>query len=189
LEQFYRDGGSRVRCFKAMYNQLARPFALGYLLSHREIRVIHLTRQNLLNMHVSTLLMQKRHELQATRPMAPLWIRVNPEKAIAAMREAARRHQHFDALFSGHERLAIAYESLFDGSRLHPVTTRRICEFLGVSPHPMQSRIIKLNPRSLRDMVANFDELAEAVSHSEFSGMLATQGLDRARPAGASAGI
>jgi hypothetical protein len=188
LEQFYGAGDEPVRCFKLMYNQLARPFALRYFLGHREIRVVHLQRQNLLNVHISVLLMQKRKELQATRPMAPIGIRVEPDKALAWMRKAVTRHERFEALFAGHERLDVTYETLFDGSHLQAVTARRICKFLGVSQQPMQSRIIKLNPRSLRDMVKNYDELAEAISGSEFSGMLLTEGLDRARPMGASSG-
>ena len=185
LEEYYRAGLSPVRCFKAMYNQLARPFALRYLLDHREIRVIHLRRENLLNTHVSLLLMQKRKELQATQPVARLWIRVDPDRAIAAMRKAVARFERFDRLFASHPLLNLSYESLIDGSRLRAETGRRICDFLGVSREPMQSRIVKLNPRSLRDMVRNYDELAEALSNSEFGGMLAESALDRARLAGA----
>ena len=37
--------------------------------------------------------------------------------------------------------------------------------------------IVKLNPASLRKMVTNYDELAEAVARSEFAEMLATGSL------------
>lgn len=172
LEQFYGRGRSRVRCFKAMYNQLARPLVLRYLLSHDEIRVIHLSRQNLLKVYVSTLLMQKRRVLQATRPVAPVWIRVDPHKAVVFMRTARARYERYEALFARHSRLSVTYESLFDGVRLRAATASRICDFLGVSRHPMQSAIVKLNPSSLREMVTNYDELAEAVTRSEFAEML-----------------
>jgi LPS sulfotransferase NodH len=172
LEQFYGRGRSRVRCFKAMYNHLARPFVLRYLLTHSEIRVIHLSRQNLLKAYVSTLLMQKRRILQATTPVAPMWIRVNPHKAIAFVRKARTRYERYEALFAQHARLPVTYESLFDRTLLRAATGWRICDFLGVSRHPMQSGIVKLNPESLRDMVTNYDELAEAVTHSEFAEML-----------------
>jgi hypothetical protein len=36
----------------------------------------------------------------------------------------------------------------------------------------MKSGIVKLNPESLSDMVKNYDELAEAISRTEFAGML-----------------
>ena len=155
-----------------MHNQLARPFVLDYLLSHREIRVIQLSRQNLLKAHVSTLLMQKRKILQATGPAAPVWIRVDPAKAIAAMRKARARQRFYEGLFARHAHISVTYESLFDGPFLREETAWRICDFLGVSRHPMHSGIVKLNPASLRDMVTNYDELAEVVSDSEFAEML-----------------
>lgn len=187
LEQFYRRGDTPVRCFKAMYNQLARPFALRYLVAHREIRVILLRRENLLDAHVSTLLMQKRHELQATKPVAPLWIRVDPARAVAAMRKAEARRRFYEALFAGHRRLPVSYESLFDGSRLQAETGRRICDFLDVARRPMESRIIKLNPRSLREMVINYDELAESLARSPYAHLLAPAARTRPGSSGARA--
>ena len=173
LEQFYGRGQARVRCFKVMHNQLARPFVLRYLLSHREIRVIQLWRQNLLKAYVSVRLMQKRRILQASAPVAPVWIRIDPDRAIAAMRAARARNEHYAALFAQHARLSVTYESLFDGPNLRIGTAWRICDFLGVSRHPMQCGIVKLNPVSLRDTVTNYDELADVVSGSEFAEMAA----------------
>ena len=172
LEQFYGRGQARVRCFKVMHNQLARPFVLDYFLRHREIRIIQLSRQNLLNVHVSTLLMQKRKILQATGPAAPVWIRVDPAKAIAAMRKVRARHRFYEALFARHAHILVTYESLFAGPFLRDDTASRICDFLGVPWHPMHSGIVKLNPASLGDMVTNYDELAEAIAESEFAEML-----------------
>lgn len=188
LEKYYCGGLSQVRCFKAMYNQLARPFALRYLLEHREIRVIHLRRENLLATQVSTLLMQKRPELQATGHVTPLRIRVDPQRVLARMRAAEARYRRFEALFAGHAQLPVTYESLFDGSQLRAATAERLCDFLGIARRPMQSRIIKLNPRSLRDTVENYDALAEDVAQSEFAAMLAPETPRRARTAGARAG-
>jgi LPS sulfotransferase NodH len=173
LEQFYRRNYARVNCFKVMYNQLARPFALRYFLSHPEIRVIHLARSNLLKVHVSNLLMQRRRFLQARTPEPVVWVRVDPAKAITALRAAIARRERYEALFAPHACLNVAYESLFDGASLQALTANAICDFLGVPKYPMKSGIIKLNPESLRDMVENYDELAEAISRTEFAGMLA----------------
>ena len=68
LDAFYGRGSAKVRCFKIMYNQLSRPFVLRYFLENEDVRVMHLRRHNLLKVHVSTLLMDKRRELQATAP-------------------------------------------------------------------------------------------------------------------------
>jgi hypothetical protein len=49
----------------------------------------------------------------------------------------------------------------------------------------MESRIVKLNPRSLPEMIEYYDKLAEAVSRSEFGpGMLASPGREPPRPGG-----
>jgi LPS sulfotransferase NodH len=172
LEKFYTSGHARVRIFKAMYNHLAYRPTLWYLRAHEEIRVIHLRRENLLKVHVSRLLMPARKELQARSPVDPVSIFVNPAEAIAAMRAAQQRHESFATVFGRHPRLAISYEKLIDGAQLQAETARRICEFLGVTQQPMRSTLMKVNPESLRQTVTNYDELAAAVSRTEFAGML-----------------
>jgi hypothetical protein len=172
METYFAGGRAKVRMFEVMYNQLARPFALRYLRDHQEIRILHLRRANLLKLYVSTLLMPKRRELQATAPVAPVWIRVDPEQAVAGMRRARERYEHFEGIFDRHARLVVAYEDLIDGPFLRSESGRRICEFLGVPPRPMRSSLVKVNPASLRDTVTNYDELAAAVSRTEFAHML-----------------
>ena len=172
IEGYFADGRAKVRIFKAMYNQLERPFCLRYLREHEEIRVVHLHRRNLLKLHVSTLLMPMRRELQATAPVEPIRVHVNPEKAIASMRVARARYERFERIFAQHRSLPLTYESLVDGQSLRRETGRRICEFLGVRPQPMRSELVKMNPESLRQVVTNYDELAGEVSRTEFAELL-----------------
>jgi len=172
MSRFYAGGLAKVRIFKAMYNQLANPFALRYLRQHEDVRILHLRRHNLLKVHVSRLLMPKRDRVQATMPVEAVRIHVDPTQAIASMRKARLRYQRFETLFARHQRLPVTYERLFDGQFLEADTAMRISDFLGVVQHPMQSSIVKINPESLRDMVTNYDELADAVSRTEFADML-----------------
>lgn len=172
MEGFYAGGSARVRAFKVMYNQLANPFALRYLQNDPTIRVLHLRRHNLLKVHVSRLLMGKRERVQATGPVDAVRTHVDPDAAIAAMRKARARYERFEALFGGHPRLQLTYESLFEGQGLSEATTAAICDFLGVSRHPMRSKLTKLNPESLQDMVTNYDELSAAIARTEFAEFL-----------------
>lgn len=173
MSNFLAGGQAKVRIFKAMYNQLANPFALRYLRQHDDVRIIHLRRHNLLKVHVSRLLMPLRKRLAATTaPVEPIWIHVDPAEAIDSMRKARLRYERFETLFERHQRLSVSYEELIDGQSLRADTEHRICDFLGVARHPMKSRLIKLNPEALRDMVTNYDELAKAVSRTEFADML-----------------
>jgi hypothetical protein len=45
----------------------------------------------------------------------------------------------------------------------------------------MKSHIAKLNPHALRDMVVNYDELADEVARTEFAGFLEAAGRARSR--------
>ncbi len=173
MDAYFRRGKAKVRCFKAMYNQLARPFAARYLVGNEDIRVMHLRRHNLLKVHVSTLLMNKRTQLQATAPTETVWIDVDPQKAIASMRKARDRYESYDRAFQRHPRLQLSYENLIDRDGITEDTRSRICDFLDIAQLPMTSPLVKLNPESLRDMVTNYDELADAISRTEFADMLA----------------
>jgi hypothetical protein len=172
LAGYFSGGRAKVRMFKAMYNQLDRPFCLQYLRDHEDIRVLHLERRNLLKLHVSTLLMPRRKDLQATAPVAPIRIRVDPAKAIARMRAASARRARFWRIFERHAQLPLAYEDLIDGQALRDDTARRICAFLDVREQPMRSTLVKVNPESLRETVTNYGELAAAVSRTEFAAFL-----------------
>jgi len=172
IRDFYARGNAKVRCFKAMYNQLSRPFAMRYF-HENAVQVIHLRRQNLLKVHVSTLLMSKRRNVQTRSPTDPVWIHVDPVQAVANMRAARALYERFDRAFDRHPRLQLAYENLFDGQFLEAQAARAVCTFLSVRQSPMQSKLMKLNPESLRDMVTNYDELADAISRTEFADMLA----------------
>jgi hypothetical protein len=172
MERFYAGGKARVRVFKVMYNQLAHPIALKYLRDNRDIRILHLRRENLLKAYVSRILMRKRDRVQTTTPVDAIRIRVQSQEAIADMCRARARYERFEALFTRHSRLSLSYETLFDGQRLAEDSARSICDFLDVARRDMTSRLIKLNPESLREMILNYDELAAALSRTEFSGML-----------------
>lgn len=172
MSRFFEGGTARVRCFKVMYNQLARPFARRYLVDNEDIRVIHLHRENLLKVHVSTLLMSKRMHVQSRTQVQPVWTHVDPGKAIASIRRARANHASYEWAFNRHARLNVAYEHLIEGQGLAPDARDRICDFLGVERLPMKSAIVKMNPESLRDMVTNYDELAGAISRTEFADML-----------------
>jgi hypothetical protein len=110
--------------------------------------------------------------VQAFEPTSAVQIHVDPAEAIASMQAARALYSRYDQLFARHPRLPLAYEELIDGNQLQAGTAARVCDFLGIEQHAMSSRIVKLNPESLREMVTNYDELADAVRRSEFADLL-----------------
>jgi hypothetical protein len=176
MRRFYAASDRPVSIFKAMYNQVSVPWTLRYLTRNTDIHVLHLSRRNLLKMHVSQLLMPTRRnriwEPHTTEPLPPVTTHVDPAVALEQMRKARDAYRHFEDLFRAHRRLPIVYEDLIEDQRLRPSEGARICEFFRIPYHPMQSSLIKMNPESLKVMVTNYDELADAVSRTEFASLL-----------------
>lgn len=172
MHRFFSGGTAPVRVFKAMYNQLANPIARRYLQDNKDIKVLHLERHNLLKMHVSQLLMHQREKVQTREPLPVVQVRVDPEDALARMRESRALHQRFEQLFAGHDRLRLTYEELIDGQTVRADTASRICDFLGVEDRSMTSALVKVNSDSLRDIVSNYNELEAALLQTEFENLI-----------------
>jgi hypothetical protein len=176
MRRFYASSDKPVSIFKAMYNQVSVPWTLRYLTRETDVHVLHLSRRNLLKMHVSRLLMPTRRnriwEPHTTEPLPPVRTRVDPAAAIDQMRRARADYERFEELFRAHRRLALVYEDLIEGQRLKPAEGRRICDFFGIPERPMSASLIKMNPESLKAMVSNYDELASALAGTEFASLL-----------------
>lgn len=49
---------------------------------------------------------------------------------------------------------------------------RKVCEFIGLPPHPVAVRFSKTNPHSLREVLTNYDQVADALAGTEYEWML-----------------
>lgn len=74
--------------------------------------------------------------------------------------EAHLTADHFDELFQDHPKMELYYEDILDG-RERAYT--QVQAFLGVEPRPLFDTTRQQNPEPLRELVANYDELYEAV--------------------------
>jgi hypothetical protein len=98
---------------------------------------------------------------------------VAPAAALSYMRRTSALYPRFEQIFRGHRRMPLVYEEIIDSRGLRQDVADSICDFLEVSRRPMASRLVKINPDNLRDMVTNYDELAAAIRNSEFARFLA----------------
>ncbi len=165
-----------VMAFKAMYNHIRPPWTLNYLRQHTEIRILHLRRHNLLKAYVSNLLIavkrDKPWQPHATVPVPPVSTQVSSEAALRYMRRSRAQYEAHERIFSKHPRLQLSYETMIDGQSLQADAAREVCAFLGIADRPMRSKLVKMNPERLREMVTNYDELASAISKTEFADLL-----------------
>jgi LPS sulfotransferase NodH len=139
---------------------------LRRLLGDRGVRKIVLHRRNRVKTWVSERMAEHLDQwevydedaLAAARPRLALGVRDLREHA--ARNEAFYQRVEGSLRESGQEFLRIDYEDLWT-----PLRRARLLDFLGV-PHTdadLMPRSLKQNPRDLRDVVANFDQLADAL--------------------------
>ena len=165
-----------VMAFKVMYNHIRPPWTREFLRQRADIRILHLRRNNLLKAYVSNILLtvkrDNRWQPHATAPVFPISMNISATAALAYMRRAIGEYEAHERLFGNHPRLHLSYETMIDGQTLRADVARDVCRFLGVADHAMQSKLVKINPERLQDMVANYDEFADAIRKSEFAEML-----------------
>lgn len=176
LEKFYAQTDAPVLVFKAMYNQLSNARVRKFLCEHRDIRIIHLRRDNLLKQYVSKKLLGKKRERRwlshSTTQVRPVSTRVSPQAVIAEMRRVGHQFDEFEALLSHHHKIELVYEELINGHCLSDDAAAAIQRLFEIEPAPMCCEFVKVNPNSLELMVENYNELAAALKGTEFERFL-----------------
>jgi hypothetical protein len=97
---------------------------------------------------------------------------ISSATAIDHLRRAVAEYEAHERIFSDRPRLPLSYEKMTDGQALRADVARDVCRFLGIGDHPMQSNLVKINPERLQDVVANYDQFANAIRKTEFAEML-----------------
>lgn len=176
MDRYFARTDRPVMAFKAMYNQIRPPWTLRYLREHTEIRVLHLRRHNLLKQYVSHALIHVKRDdhwdPHTTAPVKPASIVVSTEDALRYLRRLRAEHDAHERMFAHHPRLSLTYESMIDGNALAAGVARDICDFLSIAQQPMHSKLVKLNPERLREMITNYDEVSRRIRQTEFADLL-----------------
>ena len=172
-EVFSSRHDARAVGFKMMYAQAQRGFAIPFYLRVRRVAVVHLIRWNHLNVLLSEEARKIRkyyHAPQGT-DVARVQIYVEPEtleyrlaQRDDTIRQAQRSFQELGVPY--HE---ISYEDLVDDeSRINEAL-----DFLAVETNQtLHSPLTKLNSANHRQLIANYDEVAAALSGTRFVGLL-----------------
>jgi LPS sulfotransferase NodH len=134
-----------------------------YLAEDRDVRVIHLVRNNLLESFVSESVARRTGEwlrrLNEEAPPAPDPFEADVRECekyfnnISSMHVWAREH------FAGHPFLELSYEEMCSE---YQATLDRTFELLGVAPVPVCAPYRKQASRPVRDQLSNFAQLREA---------------------------
>ena len=177
MNQFLARDDAPVVAFKAMYNQMQSARVHDFFQQHKEIRIIHLRRDNLLKQYVSKMLLgkkrgQKRWRPHSTKKLPTVTTYISPQAAIKNMENTLAQYQKFESLLSQHHKIELVYETMIEGQCLTDQVSQAICDLFQIEQRKMCCNFVKVNPNSLRQMIENYDELADALHGTPYERFL-----------------
>lgn len=173
LRDFVWQAGDRAAAgFKAKYEELLLPRYAEVLEAIRAdpgLRVIHLTRDNLLERFLSQHLATRVHGVfnvvEGRERPPPVRVRLSADECLEDFRRTEARQARFREWLGGHPVLELTFEDLVGAQ---DDTLARVQEFLSVDPRPLTTRSTRIRTGSLREAIENFDELAERFRGSPY---------------------
>jgi LPS sulfotransferase NodH len=178
LAELYGTPAVEAIGYKLMLNQCeARPYLWLQTISHG-VSVIHMTRRNVLKTlvsrqaaatsgvyHVSDTLPVK----SAVKDWSASLVTLDPDSLIAALDRIAAEQQGWKEIIGGARCFDLYYEDYvadLDG------WNGRILDFIGASRGCLRSDLRKVNPDSLRSLVANYGEVEAVLRGTRYASCL-----------------
>lgn len=176
MQRAFAPTGADAVGFKILYQQLLHrwPGLLDCLQQARDVRIIHLVRRNGIKRFMSEYFVGTVTGKNVYLKDEPL-PRIEPVVVPVAillerLSEERRQSDRIRDVLADHPCHEIAYEDSLDDDG---PAMRAVQEFLGVPPAGLTAPIRKILPDDLRQLIANFDEVAAAVQGTPFEPMLA----------------
>lgn len=141
------------------------------LAAMRDVRVIHLTRRNVLRTLLSRKIAGNSDAWQALRPgpsdTDARQVEMTVDELETGFEQTRNWEQDAVHRFHAHPFLQISYEELAGDPR---AAVRRVFEFLGLEDCEPSTRLRQQNPENLRRLIRNYDELKGAFAGSRWQG-------------------
>lgn len=177
LSKLYSGGGHGLGAvgFKLQYVQASAHPGMWQYFALRRVRVVHLSRANMLDALLSYQSAKVRRQFHPRRGEAipDVTMRVEADDLYARLEE---REQRLSRSRGRVERfrlpnLEVVYEDLV---RRRAETLSRVLGFLGIEPdpRPLDSAFVRINTRPRAELVENLDELRTQLAGTRFEWML-----------------
>lgn len=161
---------TKIVGFKLFYNHLTEDEWIQFL-SYRDFKIIHLTRWNRLRTVVSLEIAFRTGQWAKSRRandprLAEKRIWLDASGLIDRLEQIEKNEVLTRRRFSGRQILEVGYEELIT----NPIEIFHcIGEFLGVNDlDPSRIRLSRQNPESLRQLIANYDEIDLLLKNTRF---------------------
>jgi LPS sulfotransferase NodH len=170
LDEIYRSCEGDAVGFKLMYSQIrtlpyAYPSVLNYI-DDNKIKVVHVIRKNVLKTHVSRCTAMQRKLYHAKEKVDVSKITLNTRDVLKALNRISRENEWWQLRYSGGDYYSVCYE---DFVRNKEEESAGLLRFLNVADDQvLTSKIVKINPDRLQDIVENYDDLYKVITGSKF---------------------
>ncbi len=161
--------------FKLMYSDVWRGAAAGawaHLVEHKDVRVVHIVRDNLLAALISLQLARRTNEwaIHSDSGASPTLVppfSLDPESCRRFFEEHERWTRAAREALTGHAYLELEYARDIDG-RLGDAMDR-LWPFLGAPPCAVRERLRKQSVRTPRQQLDNYDSLKKYFANTGYS--------------------
>ncbi|MEO0406145.1 MAG: Stf0 family sulfotransferase [Cyanobacteria bacterium P01_A01_bin.135] len=164
--------GTKAVGFKVFYYHLTDD-EWTKLIAHKDLKVIHLTRENRLRTVVSQQIALKTDRWQSTNQTLPAnekKVRLDASTLVGQLRFIQNQEHLARERFKAHDILEVVYEDMVQNPG---EVFQKLESFLGIDDIDVsQISLRKQNAEKLEELVVNYDEVVQALATTEFASSL-----------------
>jgi LPS sulfotransferase NodH len=182
IESFKRKGFEKATGAKFLYSYFRDEYiqrhsveelhdVYQFLIESKDIRVIHLYRENPLSVLISFEVAAKTGKFVSLKSDNDheVFLTLEPEFVNRRIREILREQEWVRQTFRSHPFIEISYEQLVDSKE---DSQARIMKFLGVDYPKLKARTLKQNRRKMQEILLNYSELKQYFAGTEIENYL-----------------
>lgn len=139
-----------------------------YLAADKELKVIHLKRNNKLETLVSLKTAFVTNQWMSWRPAttSTTYLELDVEECSRYFSKIDAYESDYAQLFAGHDMLELSYETMIASQEL---TMQTICNFLGVTAKPASTILKKQVTAPMKEVISNYPSLKQAFQHTKWA--------------------
>lgn len=170
LNRFYSLPQQQAVGFKMMASYTPQFDCVLRYIRENDVKIIHLVRQNYLKKYLSLARASQSGQWHARKPVQPRKIHVEPNNLVQGIRRLKEEDTLLNTYLDGMPALKITYQSL---QQRQDAAVGRILDFLQVDQDiELTADLVKINPDSAKDVIANYEEVADSLRGTEYERFL-----------------
>lgn len=144
-----------------------------FMRSNRDIKIIHLTRKNILNTVISREIAKKTKTWEISKPLAQSKrapkVKLDPKTCLQQIKQTETWESDSRDKLKNHQILEITYRQLANN---RTQTLRKVFDFLDVPIKRTSTSLVKQNVQPLKQKIQNYDEIKSVMVKNGYSSFI-----------------